>query len=150
LSTASNATHAIDIRLSVHDQVFMVNWNIIALDREVSIAADIAEFPDTPGPDQLAEALTGNLEKVAMGGDRVGVFFAAEVNRVLDVPDRGKKRVIDQVIPRTNVDMVSYSSYDALRDTQANTESELRRAFQFIYSKLADSYGLGTKRPKAK
>lgn len=62
--SASNATHAIDIRLSVHDQVFMVNWNIIALDREVSIAADIAEFPDTPGPDQLAEALTGKLEKV--------------------------------------------------------------------------------------
>jgi hypothetical protein len=43
----------------------------------------------------------------------VNVFHYAEINQVVDAKDHGKKRVVNSVLPLTNVDYVSYSAYDA-------------------------------------
>jgi len=44
------------------------------------------------------------------------VLHALEVNHVKSSVMDGKRNVIDRVVPQTNVDLVSYSCYDAQRD----------------------------------
>lgn len=82
----------------------------------------------------------------AGGGDNVGVFFAAEISSVRDVIERGKRRVINTVIPYTNVDMVSYSSYDSMTRDRSGTLANFSSSFAYIKSKMTDTIGLGNKR----
>ncbi|MTH96725.1 cellulose binding domain-containing protein, partial [Roseibium sp. RKSG952] len=52
----------------------------------------------------------------------VSIYHYLEVNRVDDAQDQGFERVVNAVLPRTNVDLVSYSAYDVIL-----TESNLGR-----------------------
>ncbi|MBV5315008.1 MAG: IPT/TIG domain-containing protein [Prolixibacteraceae bacterium] len=62
---------------------------------------------------------------------KVDVFTYAEVNRVVDGM-AGKKRVVNYVLPYTNVDYVSYSSYDA----QSLSQSEYNQVLNYIEGNL--------------
>ena len=76
------------------------------------------------------------------GFSNVMVYGYVEVNRVPDAMDYGKKRVVNTVLPFTNVDFVSYSSYDAQRFGQARYNSVLN----YIESKLPPKAGIPGKR----
>ena len=86
------------------------------------------------------KAVDDAKREVAPNG--VNVFYYLEVNRVLDAMD-GKTRVTNAVLPRTPVDYVSYSSYDANR---ANIETNLPAALSYIESKLPAKSGAPGKR----
>lgn len=62
---------------------------------------------------------------------KVDVFTYAEVNRVVDGM-AGKKRVVNYVLPFTNVDYISYSSYDA----QSLSQSEYNQVLNYIEGNL--------------
>ncbi len=62
---------------------------------------------------------------------KVDVFTYAEVNRVVDGMN-GKKRVVNKVLPFTNVDYVSYSSYDA----QSLGQVEYNQVLNYIEGNL--------------
>lgn len=49
------------------------------------------------------------------GGAKCRVAHATEVNRVMDI-HRGLPTVTDKVLPQVEVDLVSYSAYDGMRD----------------------------------
>ncbi|MDB5104025.1 MAG: hypothetical protein JWP91_1714 [Fibrobacteres bacterium] len=72
----------------------------------------------------------------------VEVWQYAEVNRVRDAMVDGKQRIVNAVLPRTNVDFVSYSSYDAMRLGQGALDSTL----DYVASKLPPKAGLAGKR----
>ncbi len=61
----------------------------------------------------------------------VQVFTYCEVNRVVDAIN-GKIRVVNKVLPFTNVDYVSYSSYDA----QSLSQSEYNNVMNYIEGNL--------------
>ncbi len=61
----------------------------------------------------------------------VQVFTYCEVNRVVDAMN-GKIRVVNKVLPYTNVDYVSYSSYDA----QSLSQSEYNNVMNYIEGNL--------------
>lgn len=54
----------------------------------------------------------------------VNVFSYCEVNRVVDAME-GKRRVVNKVLPHTNIDYVSYSSYDAQKFAQSEYNAVL-------------------------
>lgn len=61
----------------------------------------------------------------------VEVYTYCEVNRVVDAMN-GKIRVVNKVLPFTNVDYVSYSSYDA----QSLNQSEYNNVLNYIEANL--------------
>ncbi len=61
----------------------------------------------------------------------VDVFTYCEVNRVVDAMN-GLKRVVNKVLPYTNVDYVSYSSYDA----QSLGQSDYNNVLNYIEANL--------------
>jgi hypothetical protein len=61
----------------------------------------------------------------------VEVFTYCEVNRVVDAMN-GLKRVVNKVLPFTNVDYVSYSSYDA----QSLSQAEYNNVLNYIEANL--------------
>jgi hypothetical protein len=70
-------------------------------------------------------------------GSDVRVLCAAEVNQVRSSLKGETQNVIDEVIPRTNIDLVSYSCYDAQRDPRT-----LRAALEHIALKLQPKEGM--------
>ena len=62
----------------------------------------------------------------------VYVWNYAEINRPHDALRKGFDRVVNRVLPDTNVDYVSYSAYDTM-DLPA---SEVQETIKYIYSKL--------------
>jgi hypothetical protein len=64
--------------------------------------------------------------------DAVNVFYYLEVNRVIDA-EQGKTRLTNAVLPKTNVDYVSYSSYDSLG---GDIENGLKKSLDYIESQL--------------
>ena len=72
----------------------------------------------------------------------VQVYYYLEVNRVVDAM-QGKVRLTNAVLPKTPVDYVSYSSYDALGgDIGAN----LKKSLDYIQSELPPKPGISGKR----
>lgn len=63
----------------------------------------------------------------------VRVFHAAEVNRVVQSMRGGRPGVVNKVLPRTSVDLVSYSAWDAQDDA-----GTLRKALDFIAKHVPD------------
>jgi len=72
----------------------------------------------------------------------VSVHYYVEVNRVFDAMD-GKVRVTNKVLPHTNPDFVSYSSYDA---KHGDIEANLVTAMDYIEKQLAPKPGIHGKR----
>ena len=70
----------------------------------------------------------------------VEVWHYTEVNHV-KVAMHGHKALVNEVLPRTTVDYVSYSSYDT-----AGNPDELKQALDFIESKLPPKPGIAGKR----
>lgn len=66
------------------------------------------------------------------------VYQYTEVNRVRDAMDKNKKRVVNTVLPNTNVDYVSYSSYDVQRASQ----TEINKTIKYIEDKLPNKPGI--------
>ncbi|MFI5104688.1 MAG: collagen binding domain-containing protein, partial [Terriglobales bacterium] len=80
----------------------------------------------------------------------VGVFHAVEMSRVLDYTRLARARLVNQVIPVVQSDMVSYSSYDSsiimnVPDAAA-TRAAMNEALNAIKSLAPDPLNLGDKR----
>lgn len=69
--------------------------------------------------------------KRVTSSSNVNVYTYCEVNRVVDAMN-GLKRVVNYVLPYTNVDYVSYSSYDA----QGMNQAEYNAVMNYIESNL--------------
>ena len=72
----------------------------------------------------------------------VQVYHYTEVNHVSNVSLAGRPSVTNRVLPRTNVDFVSYSTYDSLDDIP----NKIPRALDYIEAKLPPKPGLTGKR----
>lgn len=70
--------------------------------------------------------------------ERVNVFHYTEVNQV-QIGIQGKTCLVNNVLPKTNVDYVSYSSYDSLG---GDAPARLKTALTYIESKLPPKEGL--------
>jgi hypothetical protein len=66
------------------------------------------------------------------------VYHYAELNRVRDAIDKDMKRVVNTVLPKTNVDYVSYSSYDVQRASQDTINATIK----YIEDKLPKKPGI--------
>ena len=75
-------------------------------------------------------------------GSDVKIFQYTEVNRVLDALDRGKKRVVNAVLPFVDVDYVSYSSYDV----QAKQQEQLNRVMDYVVANMRPHRTISGKR----
>jgi hypothetical protein len=73
---------------------------------------------------------------------RVQVYHYTEVNHVSNVSLAGRPSLTNSVLPRTNVDFVSYSTYDSLDDIP----HKLPRALDYIEAKLPAKPGIAGKR----
>lgn len=76
------------------------------------------------------------------GFSNVMVYGYVEVNQVVDAKFSAKKRVVNCVLPQTNVDFVSYSSYDAQWYDQAKYNTVL----DYIEANLPPKAGITGKR----
>ena len=70
------------------------------------------------------------------------VFTYTEVNRVRDAMKDGKKRLVNTVLPKVNVDFVSYSAYDS----QLLSAEEVRATLDYINGQIPPKPGLPAKR----
>lgn len=103
-----------------------------------------------PTPDEVQDmiAWVNNRQKAVDDAKRdtphsgVQVYLYLEVNRVVDAM-QGMTRMTNAVLPKTNVDFVSYSAYDSL---DGDTEANLRRALDYIQAHLAPKAGFSGKR----
>lgn len=68
----------------------------------------------------------------------VYVWNYLELNRPYDAFRNGYDRVVNRVLPRTNVDYVSYSVYDVMR----KSTQTIRRVIDYIYEKLPEKAGV--------
>lgn len=75
----------------------------------------------------------------------VKVYHYAEVNLV-QKGMKGKKCLINSVLPNTNVDYLSYSSYDTTNPFKGNVKKELHKALDYMESKLPPKKGIKGKR----
>ena len=73
--------------------------------------------------------------------NNVSVFSYCEINRVVDAME-GKPRVVNKVLPHTNIDYVSYSSYDSQKFAQQNYNDVLN----YIESNLPEKPQIEGKR----
>ena len=68
----------------------------------------------------------------------VDVWNYLELNRPVDALKKGYDRVVNRVLPRTNVDYVSYSAYDS----KDGTAREVRQVIEYIYDNLPEKSGV--------
>ena len=72
----------------------------------------------------------------------VQIYHYVEVNRVRDAMDKGQRRVVNSVLPRTSVDYVSYSAYDS----QQADPATVHKTLNYIQDKLPAKEGLPGRR----
>jgi hypothetical protein len=70
------------------------------------------------------------------------VYTYAEVNRVRDAMKDGRKRLVNAVLPKVNVDFVSYSAYDS----QLLSAEEVRATLDYVNAQIPAKPGLPAKR----
>ncbi len=70
--------------------------------------------------------------KASLSYEGVEVWNYLEVNRPTDALDKGFDRVVNKVLPYTNVDYVSYSAYDCMYLSQ----SKIHDVIEYIYDNL--------------
>jgi len=80
-----------------------------------------------------------NKAREEFGQNGVHVSHAAEVNRVVRSMLEGRPNMVNKVIPFTNVDLVSYSAYDALFAVIEGKDDLLGPAINFIKENLPPS-----------
>lgn len=107
---------------------------------------DKDHYKDDPKPEALANMVAWLATRQAgvdqaraeLGSQGVRVLHAAEVNRVADAMEKGHPRVVDQVLPRVRLDLVSYSAYDTQQDPK-----RFRAALRYIADHMAGGNGRG-------
>ena len=72
----------------------------------------------------------------------VKVYYYVEVNRVRDAMVNNKSRVVNKVLPKTNVDYVSYSSYDV----QQEPVEVIKNTLDYIEANLPKKEGFTGRR----
>ncbi|MCK5775799.1 MAG: hypothetical protein KAH25_06480, partial [Bacteroidales bacterium] len=75
-----------------------------------------------------------------LGATDVFVYHAAEINVVVKSMLYDKPNMVNEVLPNTNLDMVSYSCYDACLNPATQL---LKNAVQFIKENMPDSDAFG-------
>ncbi|MES0811166.1 cellulose binding domain-containing protein [Roseibium sp. SCPC15] len=82
--------------------------------------------------------------KEDVGENGVSIFHYIEINRVDDARENDFERVANEVLPRINVDLVSYSAYDALlkEENVGNFGEVLARNLDYIASLMPEKDGL--------
>jgi hypothetical protein len=85
-----------------------------------------------------------NQARREVGQHGVHVYHAAEVNRVVDSMKHGKPNMVISVLPHTNMDLVSYSAWDAAT-AHFNDPNVLRDALDLIAKNTPDSPDFGDK-----
>lgn len=85
-----------------------------------------------------------NQAREEVGTQRVRVYHAAEVNRVVASMKEGRPGVVNTVLPRTKLDLVSYSAWDAATAHFEDPEV-FRDALDFIAAHTPDSPDFGDK-----
>ena len=74
----------------------------------------------------------------------VFVYHAAEINMVLNSMNDGQLNMVNDVLPRTTLDLVSYSCYDTcIGPALAGDPEELRDAVKYIKKNMPDSAVFG-------
>lgn len=84
-----------------------------------------------------------NKAREEFGQNGVHVYHAAEINRVVKSMLEGKPRMVNKVIPFTNVDLVSYSAHDAMLSVIKGEGDLLGPAIDFIKKNLPPSVVFG-------
>ncbi len=75
----------------------------------------------------------------------VFVYHAAEINVVLNAMNNGQPNMVNEVLPFTDLDLVSYSCYESCLNPALTGDSEaLRRAMQYIKLMMPDSAAFGS------
>jgi len=77
-----------------------------------------------------------------VGQQGVHVYHAAEVNRVVQSMREGFPNMVNKVLPKTHLDLVSYSAWDAATEHYADPNI-LRQALDFIAANAPDSPDFG-------
>jgi len=85
-----------------------------------------------------------NQARREVGRHGVRVYHAAEVNRVVVSMKQGRPNMVNAVLPQTNLDLVSYSAWDAATE-HFNDPNVLREALDFIAKNMPDSPDFGNK-----
>jgi hypothetical protein len=85
-----------------------------------------------------------NQARQEVGQHGVRVYHAAEVNIVLKSMNEGRPNVVNRVLPFTNLDLVSYSSWDSTVNYIGQPEV-LKNALDFIAANMPDSPDFGSK-----
>ncbi|OQA01065.1 MAG: hypothetical protein BWY71_00513 [Planctomycetes bacterium ADurb.Bin412] len=80
-----------------------------------------------------------NQARLEVGQKGVRVYHAVEVNRVVKTMKEGKPNLIDQVVPYTFVDLVSYSSYDSIFAALDGHPELFAQSIDFIKDHLPSS-----------
>jgi hypothetical protein len=104
--------------------------------------------------DPAPEAISGMIEwlnarqqgvnkaREEFGLERVRVYHAAEVNRVVSSMKEGRPNLVNTVLPHTKLDLVSYSAWDATSKLSAEPQV-FREALDFIAANMPDSLDFG-------
>lgn len=80
--------------------------------------------------------------KSLVAHSNVEVYHYLEVNQVVDAKNSGLKRIVNYVLPYTNVDYVSYSSYDA----QQLAQTDYNAVLDYIQANIPAKAGISGKR----
>lgn len=83
-----------------------------------------------------------NQARAEIAEPGVRVYHATEVNRVVDSMKTGVANMVNRVLPHTNLDLVSYSAWDAAAEHSENPQV-LRSALDFIAANMPDSPDFG-------
>ena len=85
-----------------------------------------------------------NQARQEVGQHGVRVYHAAEVNRVVASMKEGRPGLVNEVLPHTNLDLVSYSAWDAVTD-RSEDPNIFRKALDFIAANMPDSRDFGNR-----
>ncbi len=113
--------------------------------------------PASPDKNPSPQAIQGMIDwlnirqkaiddaKRDIGTDNVNIFHYTEVNLVQKAL-KGEKCAVNSVLPFTDVDYVSYSSYDTIGPAKGNASEPLKKALDYIESKMKPKPGITGKR----
>jgi hypothetical protein len=85
-----------------------------------------------------------NQARQEVGEDGVQVYHAAEVNRVVASMTEGRPGLVNKVLPHTNLDLVSYSAWDATTE-RSEDPNVFHKALDFIAANMPDSHDFGNR-----